>query len=333
MDERNLFLDYVRAVACILVILFHYTKRFDELFHTSGNWPVKVSWGTMAVSVFFLLSGYLITVKNDEKTGLIAFVKKRIIRLYPDYIVAVVITFIVTSLFLHERQVSLKEALINLTMLETFFDVKYVDGAYWTLANELVFYLFFILVVFLLKKKNWLPFFGLAWVILLLIYNSYNGNSAVYVTIGRLLANQYGHMFVVGLGVAFILHDMGNKIEKAAALIAVLAALVYQFVIFNVFYFIFFSVSVLMLIGCIIAHIKNIRVSEKVKKVLYPLEIIAGISYPLYLLHQNIGYAIMLQIQKHICNSEVIIIIPCIVSVVLAYIFNKYIDKKISQLK
>ena len=72
---------------------------------------------------------------------------------------------------------------------------------------------------------------------------------------------------------------------------------------------------------------------DKVKKVLYPLEIIAGISYPLYLLHQNIGYAILLQIQKHICNSEVIIIIPCIVSVVLAYILNKYIDKKISQLK
>lgn len=85
MGKRNVLLDYVRAIACILVVLYHYTWRITELFGYGQTWGVRVSWGYMAVAAFFMLSGYLTVVKDDGKLSLRLYIKKKILRLFPAY--------------------------------------------------------------------------------------------------------------------------------------------------------------------------------------------------------------------------------------------------------
>jgi peptidoglycan/LPS O-acetylase OafA/YrhL len=73
----------------------------------------------------------------------------RVRRLYPAYWVACTLCFVAVRLFRPAFgavgsssifDVSLRDYCYNLTMLQTFFGVRDVDGAYWTLAVEITFY-------------------------------------------------------------------------------------------------------------------------------------------------------------------------------------------------
>ncbi|MFP3648673.1 acyltransferase family protein, partial [Paraburkholderia sp. SIMBA_054] len=70
------------------------------------------------------------------------FFKRRALRLYPAYIVAVIITFVAVKVYdLKGRGVSLSDAIVNLTMLQGHLLIPHVDGAYWSLTVELTFYI------------------------------------------------------------------------------------------------------------------------------------------------------------------------------------------------
>ena len=323
---RNIFLDYVRGIACILIVLYHYTQRYNELFQNSGDWKFRVPWGYMAISTFFMLSGYLAIINDDSKTGLWTYIKKRAIRLFPAYWVAIPITFITTHFLLTSRRVSLIVALFNFTMLESFVGIPLVDGAYWTLANELVFYFFVAIVVVLLKKRNTLPIFGLGWILLLFIYHFVKSDSLFCAAIGKLIAKQYGHMFVAGTSLVFFLKETRNKWITIVSAICILLAVVYQYLTFGLDYTMFFLISLLVIVVCIIVDKRGLVPNDIFRKLLKPLEITATISYPFYLLHQNIGYAIMENLRPIITEKEWIIIIPILTVFALAYLVHKFIE-------
>lgn len=44
-NNRNIFLDWLRVISCVLVVLYHYTTRYNELFHVHSG--VSVSFGYM----------------------------------------------------------------------------------------------------------------------------------------------------------------------------------------------------------------------------------------------------------------------------------------------
>ena len=127
--KRNPYLDYLRGISALLVLLFHYTKRYDMLFGHTVDYPVMVNRGSFAVLMFFLLSGYL-TFKGLPKYNPGSFIKNRFFRLFPTYWLCLIITMIVVSLSLPELAVSIKDFLMNLTMLPMYLGAKYVDGAY-----------------------------------------------------------------------------------------------------------------------------------------------------------------------------------------------------------
>lgn len=133
-------LDGLRGLAALAVVLFHYLDRGPGLYDEIGRrfpWAVLGSYG---VDLFFVISGFVIALTMQRATPT-TFAISRAIRLYPVYWLCVAITFGVVAVFgLPGREVSPRDALLNLTMFQQYLGVPQVDGAYWTLSAELAFY-------------------------------------------------------------------------------------------------------------------------------------------------------------------------------------------------
>lgn len=323
---KNVLLDYVRAIACILIVLYHYTQRYNELFQNSINWNFRVPWGYMAVATFFMLSGYLAVIKDESNTKLWKYVKRRLIRIYPAYWVAIPLTFAVTYFWLPARSISIEAALFNFTMLESFVGVDLVDGAYWTLANELIFYCFIAFVVVVLKKRDELPTFLFVWVLFLIVFHFVARDTLIFAAIGKIIAKKYGHMFAVGASLFFLINNFGTRKDKIISSILLIFAICYQKLTFGLGYTLYFLTSLVIISTCILVSEKGIVLHKTVRQILHPLETIAAISYPLYLLHQNIGYAVMENLRPVITDSEWIIILPCILVGVIAYLIHRFVE-------
>ncbi|NJC64036.1 acyltransferase [Planosporangium flavigriseum] len=145
-------LDGLRLVAALTVVFYHYigqgTRAWGQptphLFPTTH--PV-VSYGWTGVQLFFIISGFVICMSAWGRS-LGDFVISRVVRLYPAYVACVVITTaVITALPLIDGPPTHTQFLINLTMLQEPLGVGHIDAVYWTLWAELRFYLLFSLVV------------------------------------------------------------------------------------------------------------------------------------------------------------------------------------------
>lgn len=137
-------LDGLRGVAVLLVIAAHYGA------------PFLLGGGAAGVTVFFVLSGFLITallLGERETTGRIdvaAFYRRRARRLLPALVV-VLITTVVIGAWLSDPLV-VPQALATLFYVANLFEPHEPLGHTWTLSAEEQFYLVWPAVVI-----------GLAW--------------------------------------------------------------------------------------------------------------------------------------------------------------------------
>ena len=63
-------LNYLRAISALLVVFYHYTTRYLDIVYNMGAEKSRIGlwWGCWAVSVFFILSGFLTLYSMSEKT-------------------------------------------------------------------------------------------------------------------------------------------------------------------------------------------------------------------------------------------------------------------------
>lgn len=146
------FITYVMAVSNDLTV--HSTPRFIAKLLL----PL-LEGGGAGVVVFFLVSGYIIAhVLQTEKTA--EFLIKRIFRIYPLYIVAVLTSSISRGIFLSPPD--LTKLLPQLLLVGDFFNTPYaLQGVEWTLRAEVLFYVFMSLLRslnFLTTQKKYLPY-------------------------------------------------------------------------------------------------------------------------------------------------------------------------------
>lgn len=151
--DRLYELDLMRLVAAVMVILYHYMFRLharDDL--SPVQYPVAIEgvtrYGFLGVQLFFLISGAVILRSASGRTAR-SFLKSRATRLFPAYWVMLTITFLACRLwgFGAIGNPSAKNYIGNLTMLQTFYGGDLIDGVYWTLARELVFYAIIMAVI------------------------------------------------------------------------------------------------------------------------------------------------------------------------------------------
>jgi peptidoglycan/LPS O-acetylase OafA/YrhL len=144
-------LQVYRAVAAILVVLFHVTffveDRFGETF--LGN---AFAFGYTGVDFFFVLSGFIILYTHLGKQGrqqhVGSYLYRRLFRIYPLYwsIATVKVGWILlvpTVAKEYERE----WGYLFKSYLLIPQDVLPIIGAAWTLSHELLFYLLFALTL------------------------------------------------------------------------------------------------------------------------------------------------------------------------------------------
>ena len=100
-QQRNRSFDVFRIVFSLLVLLAHAAELTDgnksrellaRLTHTT------ITFGTVAVDGFFLLSGFLIARSWDQNPSLPDFLRKRLLRIVPGYLVAVALSTVIVGL-------------------------------------------------------------------------------------------------------------------------------------------------------------------------------------------------------------------------------------------
>ncbi|MEU2430264.1 acyltransferase [Streptomyces sp. NPDC007861] len=149
-------LDALRVVAALSVLIFHFTG-VDAA--TKANWGVNpkelfpwlfpvTSYGSYGVQLFFIISGFVICLSAWDRTPG-QFVRARFLRLFPAYWFSIVVAFVVwRGLPDGERTApSISDSLTNVTMFQVPLSARHLVGAYWTLWVELTFYLIFLVVL------------------------------------------------------------------------------------------------------------------------------------------------------------------------------------------
>ncbi|MFB6812326.1 acyltransferase family protein [Streptomyces sp. NPDC056387] len=176
---RLYVLDGLRLIAALSVVSFHWAgvNIHPEVW---GQKPQVLmpdthrfaSYGWMGVQLFFLISGFVICMSCWGRSPRDYFTS-RVVRLYPAYWAGIVITTLVVNFAAtvraSRRPMSISDVLTNLTMLERPLGVTEADGVYWTLWIELRFYLLFAVVAVMgLTYRRVLAFCGI-WAILAVI--------------------------------------------------------------------------------------------------------------------------------------------------------------------
>jgi len=124
-------IDALRGIAVLLVVVHHFVSTPPLL--------VVADFGRVGVLLFFLLSGYCISISlaAPGNRSVFSFLIRRVFRLYPLYWLSIA----AAAVFMGQSVAPL-DYLANITMLQTAFRVPDVLGVYWTLFIELVFYVF-----------------------------------------------------------------------------------------------------------------------------------------------------------------------------------------------
>ncbi|RZU60748.1 acyltransferase family protein [Zhihengliuella halotolerans] len=147
MNRRLALLDGLRLVAALMVVLYHYTAWNHGNWGDEGareTWPglsQLTVFGNLGVPLFFVISGFVILLSSYGKRPA-KFIGSRIGRLFPAYWVAVIATGALLFFMWPGAgdDFTYGDWAMNLTMIQSAFDVKSIDGVYWTLWVEMRFY-------------------------------------------------------------------------------------------------------------------------------------------------------------------------------------------------
>jgi len=307
-------LDVLRGFAALNVVLFHYTSRFREIY--GHDYPVRYDWiyGHYGVELFFVISGFVIYMTLQNVNNVQEFAYKRFTRLYPTYWICLLITLSIISITKQPGMegFTIYEIIMNLSMLQGVFEVRNIDGAYWSLLPELFFYAAMAFVYYI----GWLPkvkTLAVVWLVLMLL------NRQGLLPFGAYFLNlEYGMFFLAGIlfynlkvnNGGFITHLLICSCLFTAIWVNQSTECAYVFTsIFFLFYlFVYDRLKIL-----------SIR----------PLIFLGYISYPLYLLHQNIGFILIKTLKLYISNEFVVMLLSILLLISLAWLVARYLEKPI----
>ena len=312
-----------------MVVLFHFTMERPE-----GKFLFKL--GTTGVDLFFIISGFVIFMSLNRVKTSRDFIINRISRLYPAYWACVSITFlivIVVEPYKH-TDVSLIQYAGNLTMFQFYLGVSDIDGPYWTMIIEMIFYIG-ILFLFYFKLTRYLVPIGLTLCISVVALNViFHDNRFVIALIYYIPLLQFIALFFAGIVFYKLYTDKNNVLRNYCILTLCLVSQVimydqsgrsknfisqYEYAMMLALYFLIFTLFI----------------NGKLRIIISPLSLFFGkISFTLYLIHQFISTQVIIpaltnKLGVNFWVSSLLIAFPIVIG--LATLITYYVEVPLSK--
>ncbi|MFT0621449.1 acyltransferase family protein [Ectopseudomonas guguanensis] len=333
-------ISLLRAIAALMVVYDHLfcivpLRHFGvaafpaPLVQEYISTPLGIiqDFGWMGVAIFFLVSGFIIShVAMRENRA--EFIVKRVFRIYPPLILAVLIAC-VASFITSGKTFTLGQVLsaFTLTNYWTYPQVP-VLGVAWTLAIEILFYVLTFILLPILKKN---PIIAISIQL-----------SVVFVIYG--LRKDFGHgFFLFSASAAYLPYLIIGQITY----------FLYARIITPGAFFILLTVAyAAVLVGIHLIHTAFIRVDNSYLinfmyayfvfiiflvfkdrfRVAPFMQFLADSSYSLYLLHGSVGITAIVLISKYIeSNSEFVVLATSLfaaaLSIFASWLFFRLVER------
>lgn len=350
--DRVKFANSLRGIAALCVLIFHYYGIFwlsrditsnliyAPILSDTINTPIvcmiikyllttiDFNLGAFGVALFFLISGFVITFSLNSKSRII-FLINRFFRIIPVYFVGFSISL--ASLWLGAKYFgtqlpfTMQEILIHyIPGIRDILWSRNIDSIIWTLEIEIKFYIICALAI-VWFKRNSIKVFLIPIVVFLL-----SSGMRYYITDlsyqEEYIINFIG-TFIIFMFIGVVFNYLYRSVisnKLALFLIIFLQCLSY----YN-WYSGPYNQSILMSVNYIIAVMifgLAYYLRDYVKENYY-INLLADISYPLYVSHAMFGYVFMRIALEYLNNPYIVLIFMTVLAIVLAYIIHYTVEK------
>ena len=291
VPKRLDYIDLLRVIGLGSVIAFHYLYSAISRGRTPNvNESPVMGWaqyGYLGVELFFMITGFVM-IASTQNISVNTFLRKRFLRLYPMYWLALILIFFTSQLGVWNRPgLKADDFFHALTMFPKEFSHQWLDPAHWFLARLLQFYIFMFFVL-LLRLNRFLPHIFVWWSLIGLIWNAFNldnfgiwyfngffaliAGGAIIYSIGQWGLNQFR---AVGL-IASYLWALSSRMELVPWLDANRGPNHSAFAIGSVITAIY-----LLMLAVLYSRVATLQIRG--------MATAAAITYPLFLIHDRIG--------------------------------------------
>ncbi len=313
MNNRFFVFDFIRAAACIFVLIGHWAcfyLNYEEFYI-----PIKIH--QIGVGMFFFISGYLMCISVDKNTFK-TFAIQRFFRLVPSIISVGVITATI-------MQLAPRGILHFFTAISFMGDVVDVKGALgmpmWTLHVETKFY-FILAISFFAERKfniNFIKKFIILSFLLILLTAIWSFYTKISVDFASLLYNSVCVLFVF-LGTLYYMYEKKYINTKYLYILFGIISLIAmilsgKLILWNVnidhqnYYYFFTPFNHFFGVIVALICIKNAHFFKKNSIISF----FADISYPVYLSH----FCILLKYKYS----------GILISIVISFVVHKLVEQ------
>ena len=330
MAQQNRFqeLDALRGIAALMVVLFHYTMKRPEA-------ELGFKLGTTGVDLFFIISGFVIFMSLTKAKTSLDFVINRVSRLYPTYWTCVTFTFVLIAFFAlkNHEAIPLKQYVGNMTMFQYYLGITDLDGPYWTMIIEMIFYIGIVLL-FHFKALKYLNPIGITLSLTVIVLTTFFYNSTTQWFLKYIPLLQYVPLFLAGT-IFYKSYTQKSKLIENYALL--LFCLICQIAMFkycgrsrSVISQSQYASMLIVYFGLFVLFI-NGKLGFIVSKATLFL---GKISFALYLIHQYVSIRLILPllIDKYHFNfwiASLLIALPIVI--ILATLVTYFVDIPLSK--
>jgi peptidoglycan/LPS O-acetylase OafA/YrhL len=301
-------LDALRGLAIILVVIGHYLPG-----HVVGGTVAEIldPCALGGVTLFFLLSGFLIARNLAHGHSTTGYALRRIFRILPAYWVSLVVFIVLHRLWLDQADFGHPiDTLFNALLLQDVAKAPLLNAAFWTLLVEAKFYILAPLLVL-----------GGRRVIQIAPYVTMALNGVIMARRGE-ASNLLTYLAFCFVGMNFELwcrKELSDRALTALAVSAAVAAGIYSPYV---------KIG-LVVFGLINAGLMALALRHGPRLKLPMLSFIGAVSYSWYLYHGGIGYPLMaaLEASRWAIAPLMSACIGVVVTLLVAWLSYRLIEK------